>query len=82
MTRKQERTKFARHLRKLARLTLPESVAVAKFAMSYGERTPPELLTPRLESACSEPGCCYRTYHYLTLKSGAERPVECLYSEF
>lgn len=82
MTAKRERVKFARFLRRKVRLTLPESVKVAKFYLGTPEERPkPECVVETYECRCGE-GCCYGSVYRLPLKSGVMASLAYLYEEF
>lgn len=85
MTLKKERVKFARFIRRHCKLSLPESVKIAKLYLRHGfweyESLPPSLIV-KYESKCGEPGCCYGEVYYLPLKVGRNATLNWLYDRF
>lgn len=72
MTRKSKRIKFAKYIRRHCKMTLPESIKVAKFYYNWADSGYPQVpanVVERLEQDCLE-GCCWRTNHYVMSREG------------
>lgn len=70
MTLKRRSVKFARFLRRHCRLTLPESVKVAKWYLRHREGLAPPVVVELLEQACPVEGCCWAEVPYLESRAG------------
>jgi hypothetical protein len=77
---KSESRKFGRFLRRHARLTLPESVKVAKWCLRCEMGNPPSPAFTRYQMRSC--GCCWAEEAYLPSKTGGEVPLERVWAEY
>lgn len=80
MNVKSESRKLGRFLRKHAKLTLPESVKVAKWYLKYNFENAPEPAVTRYEMRSC--GCCWAHETYLPSRNGGYVPLNRVCEEY
>jgi hypothetical protein len=69
MNRKKESARIGRRLRKQSKLTLPQSVKIAKWLIRCDFTEPPAPVVTEYRALCCD-GCCWGDVHLLPTKAG------------